>query len=45
MQHEAILVLNSTSVEAEFNVTVNDGEDMHAETLSYCGLLLPRGGH
>ena len=28
MQHEAILILNSTSVEAEFNVTVNDGEDM-----------------
>ena len=28
MQHEAILILNSTSVEAEFNVTVNNGEDM-----------------
>ena len=28
MQHEAILILNTTSVEAEFNVTVNSGEDM-----------------
>ena len=28
MQHEAILILNSTSVGAEFNVTVNSGEDM-----------------
>ena len=28
MQHEAILILNSTTVEAEFNVTVNSGEDM-----------------
>ena len=27
MQHEAILILNTTSVEAEFNVTVNSGED------------------
>ena len=28
MQHEAILILNRTTVEAEFNVTVNGGEDM-----------------
>ena len=28
MQHEAILILNTTTVEAEFNVTVNSGEDM-----------------
>ena len=28
MQHEAILILNTTSVEAEFNVTVNSGEDI-----------------
>ena len=28
MQHEAILILNTTTVEAEFNVTVNNGEDM-----------------
>ena len=28
MQHEAILILNSTTVEAEFNVTVTSGEDM-----------------
>ena len=28
MQHEAILILNTTTVEAEFNVTVSDGEDM-----------------
>ena len=26
MQHEAILILNTTSVEAEFNVTANDTE-------------------
>ena len=25
MQHEAILILNSTTAEAEFNVTVNNG--------------------
>ena len=29
MQHEAILILNTTSVRDEFNVTVNSGEDMH----------------
>ena len=28
MQHEAILILNTTSNEAEFNVTANSGEDM-----------------
>ena len=28
MQHEAILILNTTTVEAEFNVTVTDGEDI-----------------
>ena len=28
MQHEAILILNTTSVRDEFNVTVNSGEDM-----------------
>ena len=28
MQHEAILILNTTSVGDEFNVTVNSGEDM-----------------
>ena len=36
MQHEVILILNSTSVEAEFNVTVNnDGEDMQR----LCGIV------
>ena len=36
MQHEAILILNTTSVEAEFNVTVNDdGEDMQR----LCGIV------
>ena len=29
MQHEAILILNTTSVRDEFNVTVNSDEDMH----------------
>ena len=28
MQYEAILMLNRNTVEAEFNVTVNSGEDM-----------------
>ena len=28
MQHEAILILNTTSVRDEFNVTVNSDEDM-----------------
>ena len=28
MQHEAVLLLNTTSVEAEFNVTMKSGEDM-----------------
>ena len=28
MQHEAVLILNTTSVEAEFNVTMKSGEDM-----------------
>ena len=28
MQHEAILILNTTSVEAEFNVTVTNSEDI-----------------
>ena len=27
-QQEALLILNRTTVEAEFNVTVSDGEDM-----------------
>ena len=28
MQHEAVYMLNRSTVEAEFNVTVNSGEDM-----------------
>ena len=28
MQRQAVILINSTTVEAEFNVTVNSGEDM-----------------
>ena len=28
MQHEAVYMLNRSTVEAEFNVTVNSGKDM-----------------
>ena len=30
-QQEALLILNRTTVEAEFNVTVSDGEDMQRD--------------